>query len=194
MQNFHTMGRNTQFGPGGEHSGRFFFITSSEERLELRFLQQRLAHPLLNSHFPMARTVIHNQKNRHKLTPANSNSDRTMKKSLIISTPCGILPCPPITFRVKVKSESENHSVVSNSLQSHGLHSPWNSPGQNAGVGSLFLLQGIFPTQGSNPGLWHCRWILYQLSRKGSPIIKSSSLITVIMDAIVFSKICVLKL
>ena len=41
---------------------------------------------------------------------------------------------------------------------------PWNSPGQNPGVGSLSLLQGIFPTQGSNPGLPHCRQILYQLS------------------------------
>ena len=42
----------------------------------------------------------------------------------------------------------------------------WNSPGQNTGVGSLFLLQGIFPTQGLNPGLPHCRQILYQLSHK----------------------------
>ena len=49
------------------------------------------------------------------------------------------------------------------------LDSPWNSPGQNTGVGSLSLLQGTFPTQGSNPGLLHCRWILYQLSHKGSP-------------------------
>ena len=65
--------------------------------------------------------------------------------------------------------ESESCSVVSNSLQSHGLNSPWNSPGQNAGVGSLSLLQRIFPTQGSNPGLPHCRWILCQLSHKGSP-------------------------
>ena len=47
--------------------------------------------------------------------------------------------------------------------------SPWNSPGQNTGVGSLSLLQGIFPTQGSNPCLLHCRWILYQLNHKGSP-------------------------
>ena len=45
----------------------------------------------------------------------------------------------------------------------------WNSPGQDTGVGSLSLLQGIFPTQGSNPGLLHCGWILYQLSHKGSP-------------------------
>ena len=46
---------------------------------------------------------------------------------------------------------------------------PWNSPGQNTGVGSLSLLREIFPTQGSNPGLPHCRWILYQLNHKGSP-------------------------
>ena len=45
---------------------------------------------------------------------------------------------------------------------------PWNSPGQNIVVGSLSLLQGIFPTQGSNPGFPHCRQILYQLSHKGS--------------------------
>ena len=47
--------------------------------------------------------------------------------------------------------------------------SPWNSLGQNSGVGSLSLLQGIFPTQGLNPGLPHCRRFLYQLSHKGSP-------------------------
>ena len=41
----------------------------------------------------------------------------------------------------------------------YGLHSPWNSPEQNTGVGSLSLLQGIFPTRGSNPGLLHCRQI-----------------------------------
>ena len=67
------------------------------------------------------------------------------------------------------ESESESRFVVSSSLQPQGPYSPWNSPGQNIGVGSLSLLQGIFPTQGSNPGLWHCRWILYQLSHKGSP-------------------------
>ena len=51
----------------------------------------------------------------------------------------------------------------------HPMDSPQNSPGQNTGVGSLLLLQGIFPTQGSKPGLLHCRWILYQLSHKGYP-------------------------
>ena len=65
--------------------------------------------------------------------------------------------------------ESESCSVMSDSLWSHGLYSPWNSPGQNTGVRSLSLLQGIFPAQGLNPGLPHCRWILYQLSHKGSP-------------------------
>ena len=65
--------------------------------------------------------------------------------------------------------ESESRSVVSDSLQPHGLYSPWNSPGQNTGVDNLSLLQGIFPTQGSNPGLLHYRQILYQLRHKGSP-------------------------
>ena len=54
-------------------------------------------------------------------------------------------------------------------LRPHGLCSSWNSPDQNTGVGSLSLLQGIFPTQGSNPGLPHCRQILYQLSPQGNP-------------------------
>ena len=97
---------------------------------------------------------------------------------------------------------------MSDSLWPHGLYDPWNSPGQNTGVGSLpfstgssqlrdqtqvstlqvdsltiqppgkpkntgvgslSLLQGIFPTQGSNQGLLHCRWILYQPSTQGSP-------------------------
>ena len=64
---------------------------------------------------------------------------------------------------------SASCSVVSDCLQPHGLYSPWNYLGQNTGVGSLSPLQGIFPTQGSNPGLPHCRQILYQLSHKGSP-------------------------
>ena len=68
-----------------------------------------------------------------------------------------------------MKSETEICSVVSNSLQSHRLYSPWNSPGQDIGVGSHSRLQGFFPTQGSNPGLPHCKWILYHLNHQGSP-------------------------
>ena len=70
---------------------------------------------------------------------------------------------------LRAESESESHSVMCDSLQLHGLYSPWNSPGQNTRMGSLSLLQGMFPTQGSNPGLLYCRQILYQLSHKGSP-------------------------
>ena len=62
---------------------------------------------------------------------------------------------------------------MSDSLQLHGLYSPWNSPGQNIGVGSHSLLQGIFPTQGSNPGLSQHRWILYSLRHQGSLIMKA---------------------
>ena len=63
---------------------------------------------------------------------------------------------------------------MSDSLWPHGLEhfslvSPWNFPGQNTGVVSLSILQGIFPTQWLNPGLPHCRQILYCWSHQGSP-------------------------
>ena len=109
----------------------------------------------------------------------------------------------PFLFSI---SESESCSVVSHSLRPHGLNSLWNSPSQNTGVSSPFLLQRIFPTQvfhiaggffiswatreaqeywsGSlsllqrifptrepNWGLLHFRWILYQLSYEGSPLV-----------------------
>ena len=61
---------------------------------------------------------------------------------------------------------------MSTSLQPLGLYSPWNSLGQNTRMCSLSLLQGIFPTQGSNSGLPHCRQILYQLSYQRSPLNK----------------------
>ena len=65
--------------------------------------------------------------------------------------------------------ESKNCSVMYGFLQPHELYSPWNYPGQNTGVGNLSVLLGIFSTQGLNPGLLHCRRILYQLSHEGSP-------------------------
>ena len=64
---------------------------------------------------------------------------------------------------------SESHSVMSDSLWPHGLHSPWNSPGQNTGVGSRSLLWGIFLTQRSNPGLLHYRQILLTAEPQGKP-------------------------
>ena len=61
---------------------------------------------------------------------------------------------------------------MSDSLWPYGLYSSWNSPGQNIRVGSLSLLRGILPTQGSSLGILNCRWILYQLSHKVSPYIR----------------------
>ena len=82
---------------------------------------------------------------------------------------------PPTSHHCKQsEGESASHLVVSSSLWSRGLYSPWNSPGQTTGMGSLSLFQGIFPTQGLKPGLPHCRWILYQLSHKWSPRILES--------------------
>ena len=74
-----------------------------------------------------------------------------------------------IIYVLIVREGFPDGSVVKNFLQPYGLYSPWNSPGQNTRMGSLSLLQGIFPTQGSNSGLLHCRQILYQLSHKESP-------------------------
>ena len=67
--------------------------------------------------------------------------------------------------------KGKSESCLVNSLWPHGLYdSLWNSPGQNTGVGSLSLLQGICLTQRSDPVLPHCRQILYQLrSHKGIP-------------------------
>ena len=93
-----------------------------------------------------------------------------MKTDLFYS--CGPYWVLHICWHVEWSSvTSESRSVMPDSLQPHGLYSPWNSPGQNTRVGSMSVLQRIFPTQGSNPGLAHCRQILYQLSYKGSPII-----------------------
>ena len=69
----------------------------------------------------------------------------------------------------------ENKKVAQLCLTSHdpmdygpsGL--PWNCPGKNTGVSCHFLLQGIFPIQGSNLGLPHCRQILYYLNHRGNP-------------------------
>ena len=68
-------------------------------------------------------------------------------------------------------NENVSHLVVSNALQPHGLQPtrllcPWNSPGKNTGLGSHSFLQGIFLTQGLNPGLLHCKHCLYCLSHQ----------------------------
>ena len=70
-------------------------------------------------------------------------------------------------------THSSQYSCLENPYGQGSLvgYSPWNSSGVNIGVDSLSLLQGIFPTQGSNTGLPHSRWILYQLSHRGRPSI-----------------------
>ena len=104
------------------------------------------------------------------LVKENKNISGKKKQQLCIASP--VYPEKTLIqkdthtpmFTVKV-----SHSVMSDSLRPHGLYSPWNSPGQNTRVGSSSLLQDIFPTQGSNPGLLHCGRILYGLSHQGSP-------------------------
>ena len=72
-------------------------------------------------------------------------------------------PQQPVSMKVKVTVKGAQSCLT---LWSHGLYCLWSSPGQNVEVHSLSLLQGIFPTQGSNTGFPHCRQILYQLSHK----------------------------
>ena len=73
-------------------------------------------------------------------------------------------------------------------LRLHGLHSPWNSPGQNNGVGSHPLLQGIFLTQERNQSLLYCRWILYQVRHQGilDSVLKSR-------DITLLTKVCIVR-
>ena len=74
-----------------------------------------------------------------------------------------------LSWRILMKQQKqEGHSALLPPPLFPESESPWNFPGQDTGVGSLCLLQGIFPTQGSNTGLPHCKRVLYQLSHKGS--------------------------
>ena len=86
---------------------------------------------------------------------------------------CIQIKCWETASYLYVSNESVSYSVMSHSLRSPGLQPvrllcPWNSPGKNPGMASHSLLQGIFPTQGLNPSLPHCRQILYHLSPQGS--------------------------
>ena len=87
----------------------------------------------------------------------------------LINGPTNVLMINQTINELKV----EVCSVVSDSLRPHGLYPtrllcPWDFPGNSTGVDCYFLLQGIFPTQGSNLGLLHCRQILYHLSHQGN--------------------------
>ena len=131
-------------------------------------------HLLLLFSFKMITWILANSKNSWGIYNKNINS-----LVFVLHTPPEFsLPSPlEILFAVWYIKWSESHSVVFSSLRLHGLYRPWNSPGQNTGVGSLSILQGIFPTQESNPGLPHCRQILYQLNHQGN-LVHSSILNT----------------
>ena len=92
------------------------------------------------------------RKHKRKKRPTQ-NKPKTVKKVVIGS------------WKLKVKVTQSRLTLC----DPHELYTPWNSLGQNTGVSSLSLLQGIFPTQGLDPGLPRCRRILYQLTHKGSP-------------------------
>ena len=86
---------------------------------------------------------------------------------------------PPPLNKERKKERKWSRSVVSDSLWPHGLQPtrllrPWDFPGKSTGVGCHFLLQGIFLTQGSNPGLPHCKQTLDRLSHQGSPLNKDN--------------------
>ena len=67
--------------------------------------------------------------------------------------------------------------AMTKGLQHIRLLRPWDFPGNSTGVGCHFLLQGIFPTQGLNAGLPHCRQMLYSLSHQGSPMTNLDSIL-----------------
>ena len=89
-------------------------------------------------------------------------------------------------------NESISHLVMSSSLWLHGLQPsrllcPWDFPGKNTGVGCHFLLQEIFLTQGSNPGLLHCKRILFHPSHRGSPISQ------IVLNKLIFNRVNTVK-
>ena len=92
-----------------------------------------------------------------QLIPVFLPGELHAQRSLVGYSPWG---CKESDTTERLTCASESRSLVSDSLRPHGLNSPWNSPGQNIGVGSLSFLQQIFLTQESTRGLLHCRQIL----------------------------------
>jgi len=84
---------------------------------------------------------------------------------------CDIQIPPPLWQKVKVKERKRSHPrlfAIPWIVACPKLLRPWDFQGKSIEVGCYFLLQGIFPTQGLNPGLSHCRQMLYRLSHQGS--------------------------
>ena len=115
----------------------------------------------------------------HCSTRGESQGSKYMSLWLVIALSC-FVGCGSFFQQQahRVKS-SVSRSVMSDSWRPHGLEParllcPWNSPGKDNRVGCHSLLQGIFPTQGSNPGPLRCRQILHHLSPQGSPLYQRS--------------------
>ena len=85
---------------------------------------------------------------------------------------CNLLQQQGCAVRLVAQSCLTLCDPIDCSLPGSSVHG--DSPGKNTGVGCHALLQGIFPTQGSNPGLLHCRWILHRLSHQGREAHNSS--------------------
>ena len=104
------------------------------------------------------------------LLPAIPCKPQQEVQKLVWTLECSI-PSPCLPWGVCVLGVGGCCSVVFDSLQPHGgLSSVMNSPGKNTGVGGHSLLQEIFPTQGLNLDLTHCRQILYHWSHQGHPL------------------------
>ena len=100
--------------------------------------------------------------------PAAAGKPRWLIPGVLSTHP----PHSPPSLTTPPNEQVPQMKVAQSCLTLHNpmdLHSPCNSLGQNTGMGSLSLFQGIFPTQGLKPGLPHCRQILYQLSHQGNP-------------------------
>ena len=90
----------------------------------------------------------------------HENISSITKEMIVLSCHCTYLACVYVSVLSRVWLFMTPWTVA--------LLCLWDFPGKNARVGCHFLLQGIFPTQGSNPCLLHCRQILYSLSHLGS--------------------------
>ena len=103
---------------------------------------------------------------------------------LISHSPDLLIPMSLFQSEVKVKSVSRVRlfatpwTVEPGRIFLASLPLAWDFPGKNTGVGCHFHLQGIFPIQGSNPGLLHCRQTLSCLSHQGSPSVLSFGEVT----------------
>ena len=126
---------------------------SKESQVWMDWESTNISPHLGAGYFPQHRAVythtISKQTDCVRLNPSGVIFDSVLSRPLSLT-----LILKMGTFLLKW---SESPSVVYDSLRPHGLYNPWNSPGQNTGVGSFSLLQGIFPTQGLNPGLPHCK-------------------------------------